>query len=97
MASTTPAVPFGRKMLEDVLQPGVVGVADRRRAVGPARILAQPLAAPVGNVERRIGEDEIEAAGPCSSSLWKLPSLFQRMSASMPRTARFILASRQVV
>src|SRR5512139_1315441 len=32
-----------------------------------------------------------------SSSLWKLPSLFQRMSASMPRTARFILHSRHVV
>ena len=32
------------------------------------------------------------------SSLWKLPSLFQAMPlASMPRTARFILASRQVV
>lgn len=32
-----------------------------------------------------------------SSSLWKEPSLFQRMSASMPRTARFILANRHVV
>ncbi len=32
-----------------------------------------------------------------NSSLWKLPSLFQRISASIPRTARFILASRQVV
>ena len=85
------------KVVEDVLEPGVVGVADRRRAVFPAHVLAQPLAAPVGDVEGRIGEDEVGLAGPCSSSLWKLPSLFQRMSASMPRTARFILASRQVV
>ena len=44
-----------------MLQPGVVGVADGRRAVGPARILAQPVAAPVGDVERRIGEDVVEA------------------------------------
>src|SRR3954470_12149399 len=46
---------------EDMLQPGIVGVADRRRAVSPAGILAQPLAAPVRDVERRGGEDVIEA------------------------------------
>ena len=47
-------------MPEDVLQPSIVCVADRRRAIFPAGILAQPFAAPVGDVERRIGEDIIE-------------------------------------
>src|ERR1700682_5731682 len=44
-----------------MLQPAVVGIADRRYAVFPACVLAQPLPAPVRDVERRIGEDEIEA------------------------------------
>ena len=44
-----------------MLQPSVVGIADRRHAIGPAGILPQPLAAPVRHVERRIGEDVVEA------------------------------------
>jgi hypothetical protein len=39
---------------EDVLQPRVVGIADGRHAVGPARILAQALTTPVGDVEGRV-------------------------------------------
>ena len=45
----------------DVLQPGVVGVADGRYAEGPARVFAQAVAAPVGDVEGRVGEDVVEA------------------------------------
>src|SRR5689334_19958144 len=43
-----------------MLKPRVVRVADRRCAKGPTRILAKPLTAPIGYVERRIGEDVIE-------------------------------------
>ena len=45
--------------MEDVLEPGIVGIAGRRDAVAPADILAQALAAPVGDVEGGIGEDEV--------------------------------------
>ena len=43
-------------MVDEVLHPGEVGVARRRRAVGPALVVLQQLAAPVAVVERRIGE-----------------------------------------
>ena len=42
-----------------MLHPGEVGVARRRRAVLPALVLAQALAAPVAHVEGGIGEDEV--------------------------------------
>ena len=45
--------------MDHVLHPGEVGVALGRRAVLPALVLGEPLAAPVGDVERRIGEDEV--------------------------------------
>ena len=45
--------------MDHVLDPGEVGVALGRGAVLPALVLGEPLAAPVGNVERRIGEDEV--------------------------------------
>lgn len=47
------------EMVDHVLHPGEVGVADRRRAELPARVVAQALAAPVRDVERGVGEDEI--------------------------------------
>ena len=40
-----------------MLHPGEVGVAHGRDAVLPPPVVTQPLAAPVGNVEWRIGED----------------------------------------
>ena len=46
-------------MIEEVLDPGVVGVARRGRAVLPPAVLAQKFAAPVGVVEGRVGDDEI--------------------------------------
>lgn len=48
-----------REVVDEVLNPGVVGVADRRRAVAPAHVVGQQLAGPVGDVERRIGEDVV--------------------------------------
>ena len=49
----------GREVVYHVLHPGEVGVARGRHAVLPAIVIAQPLAAPVGDVEGRIGEDEV--------------------------------------
>ena len=82
--------------MEDVLQPRIVGIARGRCAKGPAHIVAQALTAPVGDIERRVGENEV-GLQITQFVLWKLPSLFQRISLSMPRTARFILHRRQVV
>lgn len=45
--------------MEEVLDPGVVGVTGRWEAVDPALVLAQAVAAPIGHVERRVGEDVI--------------------------------------
>ena len=46
-------------MVDDVLHLGEVGVAHGRDAELPALVLAQTLAAPVGDVEGRVGEDEV--------------------------------------
>ena len=59
LASTTPAVAVRGKMVVDVLEPSVVGVAHRGHAELPAGVLTQPIATPIGDVERRIGEDEV--------------------------------------
>ncbi len=48
-------------MVQNVLQPGEVRIARRRNAELPAPILAQPVAAPVRHIERRIGEHVIGA------------------------------------
>ena len=79
-----------------MLDPGVVGVADGWHSVAPALVVPQQFAGPVGDVERRIGEDVVgfevwvkiaeEVSAGC------VPRL-----ASMPRMARFMWASRQVV
>ena len=84
----------GRQVVDDVLHPGEVGVARRRHAVLPALVVAQALAAPVGDVEGRIGEDEVGLEVGWRS-LWKVSPW--AIWPSMPRMARFILASRQVV
>ena len=42
-----------------MLHPGEVGVALGRDAVLPALVVGEPFAAPVGDVERWIGQDEI--------------------------------------
>ena len=47
--------------MEHVLQPRVVGVALRRRAVLPARVAFEAAVPPVADVEGRIGEDEVGA------------------------------------
>ena len=49
----------GREVVDEVLHPGEVGVARGRRAVDPALVVLQQLAAPVAVVERRVGEDVV--------------------------------------
>ncbi len=52
-------MPVGARWLDEVLDPGEVGVARGRRAVDPALVVAQQLAAPVAVVEGRIGQDVV--------------------------------------
>ena len=59
LASTTPRRPVRGEVMVDVLEPSVVGVAHGRYAELPAGVLPQPVATPVGNVERWIGKDEV--------------------------------------
>ena len=48
-----------RQMVDHVLHPGEVGVTLGRDAVLPALVVGKTIAAPVGDIERRIGEDEV--------------------------------------
>ena len=50
---------FGREVMDDVLHPGEVGVALGRDTVLPALVVGELPASPIGNIEWRIGEDEI--------------------------------------
>src|SRR5690349_1441202 len=50
---------IGRKVVNEVLDPGEIGVAGGRNAEFPARVFFEAFAAPIAVVERRIGEDEI--------------------------------------
>ena len=59
LARTKPAAPLRRQVMDDVLHPGEVGVAFGRDAVLPTSIFAQAFAAPIGDVEGRVGEDKI--------------------------------------
>ena len=49
----------GRDVVEEVLHPGVVGVARGRLTERPAGGFAQAVAAPTAHVERRIGQDVV--------------------------------------
>ena len=49
----------GGEMVDEVLHPGEVGVADGRHAEFPAEVVAQPVSAPVAHVEGRIGQDVV--------------------------------------
>jgi len=51
----------GGEVGDDVLDPGIVGVADRGDAVVPAAVVAECLAAPVADVEGGVGEDVVGA------------------------------------
>jgi hypothetical protein len=46
-------------MVEELLYPGIIGIACRWNAVFPSAILAQQIAAPVAVVEGWIGDDII--------------------------------------
>ena len=95
-ASTKPAMPVGREVVDEVLHPGEVGVARRRHAVLPALVVAQQVAAPVAVVERRVGQDVVGLQVRVQVGV-EAVAVLGRCCASMPRMARFIFASRQVV
>src|SRR5690348_13404181 len=48
-------------MMQHVLDPGEVGIADRRHPILPPKVVTQSFAAPLANVERWIGKDEVGA------------------------------------
>ena len=50
---------FGREVMDDVLHPSEVGVALGWDAVLPALVVGELRASPIGNIEWRIGEDEV--------------------------------------
>ena len=96
LASTTPAVPNGARWWtmccsQAKLALPAGGVPYVQRGSSRRRSPPQSLMLNGGLARMKL------AFRSRSSSLWKLPSLFQRMSESMPRTAKFILHSRQVV
>ena len=45
--------------MHHVLDPRKVSVASRRNAVAPTLVVPQPVTAPVGHVERRIGQNVV--------------------------------------
>src|SRR5215212_1724160 len=47
------------EVVDHVLHPGEVSVADGRGAVAPAHVVSQALSAPVAHIERRVGEDNV--------------------------------------
>ena len=53
-----PAVRVG-EVMDEVLYPGVIGVADGRVAIGPPLVAAEQLSRPVADVEGWVGEDEV--------------------------------------
>ena len=59
-AGDSAAVPVRRgQVVDEVLNPGVVGIADGRPTVAPAHVVGQQLARPIRDIERRIGEDVV--------------------------------------
>src|SRR6266702_1164446 len=49
----------GREVIDDVLYPGKVGIADRGTAIFPANVLFKTFTAPVAHIERRVCEYEV--------------------------------------
>ena len=65
VGQNNPGSAAGTEFMGEVLQPGIVGITHGRNAVFPAAVIAQVLAAPIADVEGRIGKDEIELSSPC--------------------------------
>ena len=80
--------------MQEVLHPGEVGVANRRNTVLPSFVVPEPLAAPVGDVEGRVGQDVV---GPQVGVLIVVEAVAVGNLGLDTRIARFIFASRQVV
>ena len=52
-------MPLGGQVVEKVLNPGVVGVAHRRDAGLPARVVAEQVPRSIRNADRRLSEDVV--------------------------------------
>ena len=55
------STPGGLQVVQHVLQPGIVGIALGRGAIGPARVFLQAAVPPVAHVEGRIGQNVVGA------------------------------------
>ena len=86
----------GGEVVDEVLDPGVVGVAGGGDAVHPARVVSQAITTPIGHVEGGVGEDVIGFEVRMEVAVEGI-GVFRAKVVSMPRMARFILARRQVV
>ena len=95
LASTNPAVPRGARWWTMCCTQAKLAFALGRHAVAPALVSSARRSPPqFGDVEGRVGEDEVGPKVGCRS-LWKLSPW--AICPSMPRMARFIWAIRQVV
>ena len=88
--------PCGRKMMNHVLYPSKVGVAGWRHAVFPANIFFQVLAPQSLMLNGGLARAK-SARKSLWISLWNVSASCDPKLASIPRSARFIFASFQVV
>jgi hypothetical protein len=96
LARTKPAMPLGREVVDEVLDPGEVGVALHGGTPSRRQRTSSFLAEPVRVVEGRVGEDVVGAQVGVEVAR-KLSAFSGPRSASMPRMARFMIASFRVV
>ena len=95
LASTKPATPVGARWWTMCCTQAKLALPFGGAPYCQRLSSGQPLAAPVGDVEGRIGEDEVGLEVGVAVVAWKLSPW--AICPSMPRMARFIFASRQVV
>jgi hypothetical protein len=79
-----------------MLNPGEVGVPGGWGSEPPACIFAEPLSSPIAGVEGRVGKDVIGFQILVKVAM-EAVGVFEAEVGSMPRMARFIAASFQVV
>jgi hypothetical protein len=85
-----------RQVVDEVLHPGEVRVARGRRAVLPADVVGEPVAAPVAVVERRVREDVVGLQVLVQVAVERVGMLGPEVRLD-PADREFIFASRHVV
>ena len=96
LLDSKPAIPAGARMMNHVLYPSKVGVAGWRHAVFPANIFFQVLAPQSLMLNGGLATAK-SARKSLWRSLWNVSASCDPKLASIPRSARFIFASFQVV